>query len=177
MTRQQQRQALADRRGQVASLYLRGMYQAEIARRFGVDQKQISRDLAYIRKEWMAAAVGNFDARKSRELAKVDEVELAAWDGWRRSQETSKVTEASTTDGNEHAKVIEKSQAGDARFLTVVLQCVERRCKILGIDAAPKQQLEMSGRVAIYLPDNGRLPQPGTSAPNGAAGGLSLKPG
>ena len=53
---------------------------------------------------------------KRRQLSKLDLLEREAWDGWERSKQTG--------------------HAGDPRMLLMVLRCVERRCQILGLDAA-----------------------------------------
>lgn len=138
MSAQQNAAAVIDRRRKVAEMYLRGTIQADIARQLGVVQGTVSRDLAAIRADWRQSAVMDFDARKDQELAKIDEVERAAWDGWRRSQEPAETTRAEISGDVQKAVKTTEGQAGDPRFLQTVLNCVERRCRILGIDAPDK---------------------------------------
>lgn len=135
------------RRVEVAQRYLRGEMQSEIARSFGVSQQQISQDLRVIRAHWLASAIRDFDAAKAQELAKIDEVERAAWSAWERSTQDKEVS-IQETDGTLDEKTKKpkmkkvslrrEGQAGAPAFLNTVLTCIERRCAILGLDA-PKR--------------------------------------
>jgi predicted transcriptional regulator len=143
--------AVLDRRKTVADMYLRGKTQHEIGRHVGVSQAQISRDLAAVREEWRQSAIASLDEAKARELAKVDALEATAWEAWERSCRDAETLHAETTKGratkdgaplpdlSRQAKTV-KGQAGDPRFLERVAWCVERRCKILGLDAAQKHE-------------------------------------
>ena len=132
---------IAERRRRVADLYPRGCTQWEIARSFGVDQGQVSRDLAHVRSEWLAVAVQDFNEHKSRELARIDAVERTAWEAFERScKQASKRTAKKVSGGKarEEATLHEQGRDGDPRFLQVVLDCVRRRCLILGLEAPKK---------------------------------------
>lgn len=143
------------RRDEVSRRYLQGQTQSEIAAHFGLSQAQISKDLAIIRAAWLASAVRDFDAAKAQELAKIDEVERAAWEGWKRSTEEKQIAVQEqyddpivTTDAKgqtqikskvrKHASLRKEGQAGSPSFLNTILTCIERRCAILGLDA-PKR--------------------------------------
>lgn len=143
------------RREEVARRYLQGETQAEIARVYNLSQGQISLDLKAIRAAWLASAIRDFDAAKAQELAKIDEVERAAWEGWKRSAETKEVAVQEqyddpvvsrddkgkaivTTKTRKHARLQKEGQSGSPAFLNVILTCIERRCAILGLDA-PKR--------------------------------------
>lgn len=131
--------AILDRRRRVTRLYLRGRSQRWIAARVGVSQPTVFRDLEAIRKEWLAAAVFDMNAAKVQELAKLDELELTYWRAWERSIGThTKKTETVGKDGGLELSETSEELVGDPRFLAGVMTCVERRCKILGLDA-PKQ--------------------------------------
>ena len=126
-----------DRRQKIAERYLRGEYQTTIAADLGINQAQVSRDLKAIRQAWLASQIRDFDAAKAQELAKIDHVEAAAWVAWARST-ADKETIIREADANQKPKKAVRrteGQAGDATFLRVVLDCIERRCKILGLDA------------------------------------------
>jgi hypothetical protein len=145
--------AILERRKNVAARYVRGETQWEIARAFEVDQKTISNDLAAIRKEWLADAVRSVDEVKARELAKIDECEAQAWRAWTKSQENAETLRARVRGKGEDARPetekVTKGQAGDPRFLDLVLKCVEKRCLILGVyDSAFEAQIkELRARV------------------------------
>ena len=152
---EQQQFSAAARREKVAALYLLGKYQSEIAADVGVTQQQISYDLRAIRDAWLKSSIRDFDAAKAEELARVDAVERAAWDGWAKSQEEKQVAIREESDdpivytdakGVPHVQskarkrmtIRREGQAGSPAFLQVVLSCIDKRCQILGLDA-PKR--------------------------------------
>ena len=143
------------RRDDVARRYLQGQTQAEIGAAFGLSQQQISLDLKAIRAAWLASAIRDFDAAKAEELARIDAVERAAWDGWHRSQQekqsalkeeyddpivgkNDKGATVVTSRLRKHTQLRKEGQAGSPAFLNTILTCIERRCAILGLDA-PKR--------------------------------------
>jgi hypothetical protein len=139
---------IAERRKTVASLYLQGKFQEEIAKVVKVDRGTISRDLKAVQQEWLKSGVMDLSAAKAREVAKLDEVERQAWVAWEQSRKDAEIMEVTgTAQGGEgkpdKVKKITKGQAGDSRFLGIILDCVNRRCEILGLDA-PKR-LEHGG--------------------------------
>ena len=133
-------------REQIAARYLRGEYQADIARALGISQQQVSYDLKAIRAAWLASAVRDFDALKAQELAKIDAVEREYWLAWERSKKDKEISvqEGGEVDPQTRKPRIKKvvmrkeGQAGNPAFLAGVLTCIERRCAILGLDA-PKR--------------------------------------
>ncbi len=134
-----------ERRKAVAARYLRGEPQWSIGRALEVSQQTVSADLAAIRQEWLAACVRDFDQAKAQELARVDEVERAAWQGWAKSQENAETLRAERSQGADKAVKISRGQAGDPRFLKIILGCIERRCAICGIDA--EKRLKITGLI------------------------------
>lgn len=142
---------LMKRRQAIAERYLRGEYQTTIAADLGINQAQVSRDLKVMRDLWLASAIRDFDAAKAQELAKIDEVERAAWVAWNRSTQDKEVS-IQETDGTLDAQtkkpkmkkvsLRKEGQAGAPAFLSVILTCIERRCAILGLDAPKRFQIE-----------------------------------
>lgn len=147
------------RQQQIAERYLRGAYQTEIARELGIDQSQVSRDLKAIRGLWLASAIRDFDAAKAEELARVDAVERAAWAAWERSQSDKEASfeeqvddpipytdsegkPQTTTKTRKKTSLRREGQSGNPAFLHIILECVERRCKILGLDAPQRFIIE-----------------------------------
>src|SRR5574341_1962026 len=134
--------AARDKR-KIASLYLRGFTQIEIAKYIKVNQSTVSRDIKKLIDEWRTERIYDINEAKARELAKIDELELVYWEAWRRSQEDAVThTEGSTATG-EIDTTQTKGQAGDPRFLDGVLKCIQKRCEILGVEAPTK--LEHAG--------------------------------
>ena len=70
---------IEDRRRRVAKLALRGMGVGEIARELGVHRNTISRDLAALRRLWQEAAAATAAEHLAELLARLDQVEQAAW--------------------------------------------------------------------------------------------------
>lgn len=144
---------IAAQRRQIASMYLRGRLQAEIAEELKISPATVSRDLKALQEEWRRSALIDIDTAKARELAKIDELECTYWVAWERSQEdaeseTKKVVDSG--DGKRYeAQTQRKGQAGDPRFLQGIQWCIERRCKILGADAP--MQVDVSNALAGIL--------------------------
>lgn len=132
------------RRAEVARRYLQGEMQEEIARSFGVTQGQISQDLKVVRAAWLESAVRDFDAAKAQELAKIDAVEREYWLAWERSKQDKEVAiqEAGADKKIKKATLRKEGQAGNPAFLAGILTCIERRCKILGLDAPTRFKID-----------------------------------
>ena len=150
---------LARDQRRIAELYLEGWLQADIAETLGISQSTVSNDLKALQKQWLASSLIDFDQAKAREIAKIDKLEWEYYQAWHRSCEDAEtVIEKGKGKGGEknptsvEKTVQRKGQAGDPRFLTGVQWCIERRCKILGIDAPVKQ--EQSGSIVFKFTDN-----------------------
>lgn len=133
------------RRTKVAELYCEGLHQWEISAQVGVCQQQISRDLKAVRSEWKESRVADFNEKVEEELAKIDHIEREAWEGWKRSCKDAERSQIEVTDGKKTVKKSKQGQAGDPRFLEVVGKQIERRCKLLGLDAPTKVEKNGSG--------------------------------
>lgn len=135
----------------VSNFYLQGLNQGDIATKVGIDQTTVSRTLKTLQAKWAEKSVMNIDARKRVELERIDLVEREAWQAWERSKgdkteqltrskalpsvkDPSKLEVQPVTDIQQRKWVTE----GNPKYLNVIMECVERRCKILGIDAPIK---------------------------------------
>jgi hypothetical protein len=105
----------AERRLQVAEYYLKGARQSEIAEWLKVGQATISRDLKAIQAEWLKASLVDFNEAVAKELAKIDNLELAYWGAW--------------------------DETMDLRSLQGIQWCIDRRCKLFGLDAPERVQI------------------------------------
>jgi hypothetical protein len=130
------RDTVLARRAEVATRYCRGQPQRTIAAALGVSQQQISLDMRVVRAEWRRTMADEFDRLKAEQLARIDAVEVAAWEGWERSCAdaertlTRKVTDA---DGDRiEASRTVAGQAGDPRFLQIIDSCIDRRLRLIG---------------------------------------------
>jgi hypothetical protein len=142
------------RREQIAALYVQGQTQYAIARQLGISQQQVSYDLKAIQKVWLASTLRDFDAAKAAQLAKIDAVELAAWGAWERSQLSRQVTLTKRVMGDfprEEESLRAESTAGEAKFLDVVLKCIQQRCDLLGLGAQAEAAKAVSCGLASLL--------------------------
>lgn len=147
-----------DRRN-ISRMYLRGDLQVDIADALGISQSTVSRDLTYLQKEWQEARINDIDERKRLELAKIDNLELEYWDAWQRSKEDAEVQtikqKGAIVDGEKQIVPIEaqkrtEGQAGDPRFLAGVQWCINKRCELLGLDAAKKTDVTSGGEKIVF---------------------------
>lgn len=110
------------RRYEVAAYYLDRKTQSEIAEHLGITQQAVSKHLVSIQKEWAESAKADINKAKAEQLAVIDRTERKFCEGWERS----------LSDGRD----------GNPKFLVGILQCVSKRCDILGLDAPTKVESE-----------------------------------
>lgn len=147
-------------RVEIARRYLRGETQSAIGVALGMTQQMVSYDLAIIEKRWQAAAVHDLSEAKARELAKIDNLEVTYWEAWERSLEPFKSSTVKARGGVKDAKPQSAEQMtkteernGNATYLNGVQWCIERRCKVLGLDAPSKN--EHSGGLTVRWIEDG----------------------
>jgi len=127
-------QLIRDRR-QIATLYLLGELQADIAEKVGLAQSTVSRDIQALHKKWLLDANRDFDEAKATEIAKIDNLEMTYHDAWMRSKEDAvTVTVKEYQDGETETTTVTKGQVGDSRFLSGIHECIDKRCKIFGLN-------------------------------------------
>jgi len=107
-----------------------------------VSQQQISYDLKTLQKRWQKSALVDIDAAKSKELARIDHLEREYWIAWERSCSMRVITTAEkrATEKADSTKAgrREEQRDGNPAFLAGIMQCIDRRCKIMGFDAPTK---------------------------------------
>jgi len=139
-------------RKEIARRYLQGETQAAIGRALGLTQQMISYDLARIREQWRAAAVRDIDELQAHELAKIDQLEVTYWQAWQRSLEDSttrtQYVEADKAGKPTPARAAVRTEqgTGDPRWLAGVQWCIERRCKLLGLDKPQRVDVTTDGQ-------------------------------
>lgn len=140
-----------ERQLEIAEMYLRGRRQSEIAEKLGTTQATVSRNLATVREAWLKSALVNFNEAVAKELAKTDNLERVYWESWERSLEPFK-SKTVKAKGNPRTEEELKASAeqtlktedrnGDPRYLQGVQWCIEKRCKLLGLDAPDRIQID-----------------------------------
>lgn len=128
----------------LAELYVRGWTQARMGQELGVSQAQISHDLKELHRRWRENTTLDLDDYKQKELAKLDELEREYWQAWERSQsaqETKRQRKKTGEGWNESLQeMVSRAQCGDAQYLAGVLKCIEKRSKLLGLDAPDRHE-------------------------------------
>ncbi len=138
----------ASRRSKVATIYLRGTTnQYEILAQLGMEPSQqpiISQDLKELNRQWRQSGIRDIDAAKGMELDRIDLVEQTAWQSWESSKTVKQSTRAkrrSRAGQDDQPTVLSdeteekrEQRDGDPRYLAIVLECVQKRIDILGLD-------------------------------------------
>ena len=134
---------IAHDRREIARLYLRErLTQAEIGDRLGMTRQMVTYDLRALRREWLDAGLMDLTEHKARELAKTNELERTYWAAWEQSQEVRTTsTTGQTSGGVAHAQIRKETREGNPAFLAGVQWCIDRRCKLLGLDAPTQSWL------------------------------------
>lgn len=148
--------ARLERMERVSSLYLRGYTQVEIASIIGVTHPTVISDLKDLRQYWLESQRWNFNEAMARELERIDVLEREAWAAFRRScldvQKT--VIEKGIGEKGQPTKKRRKEtvgQYGDPRFLNVIKDCIDKRCKLLGLDAPIKVEGQHEAIVEVIV--------------------------
>lgn len=130
---------------EIARLYLHGKTQEEIGAEVNLDQGQVCRDLAVIRGRWQKSAVMDMNEAKNRELGRIDELERTYWQAWQDSKQPKETTNTEKSTRGEaataKASIRKEERDGNPAYLAGVMSCIERRCRLLGIDAPTKTEL------------------------------------
>lgn len=141
MSRRSDAQKLNDRM-QIANMYLRGYSQMAIAAELDISQSTVSRDIKHLFNEWLDAAAVNFDEAKARELARIDNLEVEAWQQYEASKEdfVRTVQERSGANLTEDQKgkvtkvrLTKEQRLGDVKYLNVIEWCINKRVEILAL--------------------------------------------
>ncbi len=144
---------LTARDERIAYWVLRGHTYKDVASLVGVKSTQtvwasIQRCLAY----WQEKMFENINKYVAMEIATTLSVQAEAFAAWERSKlpaETERTTKAAFPDSEDNPWLLVdtesqhtvKGQAGDPRFLAIIDKCIERRCKILGLEAPQRLAL------------------------------------
>lgn len=143
---------IAHRHARVAELYLQGRKQHEIAQDLDVGESTVTKDLEAIQKAWLEACVRDITQQKMQEVAKIDHLERTYWAEWERSKlparksRTQKVTQGASPE-KATAQVETQERCGKRDYLRGVEWCIERRIKLLGLDAP--QQVDLGAGVVV----------------------------
>lgn len=123
---------------QLATLYLKGKRQVDIAEALNVTQQQVSYDLKELHRRWRESSLIDINEAKQRELSRIDELERTYWEAWERSLDErtkSRVEKYAGEDGKGKSSIERESLLGVPAYLAGVQWCISERCRIIGLYA------------------------------------------
>lgn len=128
-----------DIRTRTAAMRLQGYSFRDIADKLKISPSTAYEEYKVVEHRWRVTAFHAINELKSRELARLDVIESEAWDAWRRSQQdATELTQDYSGSGDARTlmgtKAKKTGRDGDARFLKIVVDCIDRRIKILGLE-------------------------------------------
>jgi hypothetical protein len=112
--------AREERRRQVAELLLAGLDYRRIARAVGCSLRTVHQDVSAVRREWAAQRCGSYGQLVEQDSRRIDRLQARYWG---------------------------LALEGDVRAAAIVLKCLDRRAKLLGLDAA--QRIEVDANVDV----------------------------
>lgn len=140
----------------IAIMRLEGVPVRTIAAELRLSPATICRDIGTVIDRWKAQSVAAIDEYIAVELAKVEHLEATYWAAWNRScrdRQRNKAGRKDAPDGTtDTVEKINERRDGNPAFLAGVERCIERRCKLLGLDAPTKLAPTMPDGKPLYRP-------------------------
>ena len=116
----------------------------------------VFKDLKAIMQQWRDERLGDLSDAKTKELAAIDKLEATYWNAWEKSiedyEKKSKKLKGTLKEGGKNTpseqelQTTEMISMGNPAYLAGIDRCIERRSKILGIDAASKMDITSNGK-------------------------------
>jgi hypothetical protein len=138
-------------------------------RDYDISYSQVVYDCGVIQKQWVKEYLSDINLMKGKELARIDRIEKEAWEAWERSKRNITRSEKEQVENSQmdksdqvyqkhrkvRAKQIETERDADRKFMEIVQWCVEKRCDILGFNAAKRYDISWrkEAKAAGYNPD------------------------
>jgi hypothetical protein len=144
-------QAMVQDKAEAARLLMEGYNVQQIVvkmqetRKYRVTDSWIYKYIEKMKDEWRLSAQVNIHEVQMKELAKIDNLERTFWEAWYVSWNERKKEYMEQVEGWREKKVakIEKEYPlGDVQYLQGVEWCITQRCKIYGLEAPTKTQID-----------------------------------
>lgn len=141
-----------ERQRKVLRLRRQGLTEVQIADKIGCCQATVSKDINEHIDKLISYTRQDAEKQRAEELDRIEEVRQKALRGWQRSCGDEQISDVEVIDvevvgGGEKSKpathkrkMRTKGQTGDPRFLAVLMNCVEKRCRLLGLNLESQQQ-------------------------------------
>lgn len=147
---------VAERRAKVCAMLMREVEagrrrgaQARIAAHFKIGTDVVTRDIQAAIGDWKEEAIGCIETMKLEEYEEQKKISTAAWEEFNRSKQKRSETHVETLVDKDNKRVdggiskvrqITRDPIGEARFLTTLISASERRARLIGMDAAQKNE-------------------------------------
>ena len=146
---------------EVIKMYLRGHARTYIADTLKTTRDQVSKYIKEAESLWMSEIVRDMDALKAKELEQINLVQAAAWDQFERSTSPYLEDVKEETDGDKQSTRQRRTRRrGYAKpaFLQIILNCVEKRCKLLGLNEEEVAEQAATKVIEIIVTDRSQVP-------------------
>lgn len=162
-----------DRRD-IALLYVQGYSIRDVWKKFNETREYnlayttVANELQNIREMWINHYLDEYDANLAKELAKIDNLEARAWEEWERSRrdlEEAEQWEKEHTGTNVTGKVVQTQKSkntrvkkikreGNVEYMRTIQWCIQQRCRILGLDAPQRIEVDWKSQARQAGIDN-----------------------
>ncbi len=158
---------------QIAAMYIKGRYQAEIAehlgkhRKYSLTRQMIGYDIKALHRRWLASSLVDYDQAKAKEIAAIDHLERTYWAEYEISKKPVVRKKLAKKVGGKTTEAVQEIGAGlgDIRFLQGVEWCIDRRIKIMGLDAPVKNETAGETLISVVYSDDRTDGQSEAAAP------------
>jgi hypothetical protein len=125
---------------------------------YKLSYKTVSLDVSFLLKQWYAERIHDITNQKLIELTKIDLLEQTYWDAWEKSAQNHKkvINKARGTIGSktpDHQEITETEmiEYGEPRYLQGIERCIDKRCKLLGLDAPIKMEQQDNSFLSFLM--------------------------
>ena len=109
---------------------------------YNISHVTVAADIKFLLKQWRDDRIHDITNQKLIELTKIDKLEQTYWEAWEKSVENHKKvisknkgkTTSATPEFSEITNM-EIREFGEPRYLQGIERCIDKRCKLLGLDA------------------------------------------
>lgn len=128
---------IQERRAKVAKLYAKGYSYRRMVEEVGCSKTTIGRDVLEVHKHWQRVAVRSMGEQIAMALMRLATLEQDYEEQWERSKgdytETVSGQRGAGKSASQHATIRKRQKYGDPKLAKLLLECWDRRCKLLGL--------------------------------------------
>ncbi len=127
-------------------MYLHGASRETISSTLGIAIKTVETYIRMSHMSWRDTSGIDMDQAMGEQLAKIAEVERESWQAWKDSKRTVSIPIPQPSLRQRlRSDAVRINLPGDPAFLAIVLKCIDRRCRVLGLDGPHK--IDITDRV------------------------------